>query len=162
RAQFAGQALVIDAVRLDISPSGDRIVVGDISQAKGVAIGRDANAQIVEGNNNIVVGPGGILINMAESRPPSRAPFMAPDLPADFVPGPDEFERIVAYLLNSGAGPVAISAALRGAGGYGKTTLAAAVCHEARVRAAFPDGVLWATLGEKPGVADIVGKIDDL
>jgi hypothetical protein len=45
---------------------------------------------------------------------------------------------------------VAISAALRGAGGYGKTTLARALIHDVRVRGAFDDGILWITLGEKP------------
>jgi hypothetical protein len=161
RAQFVGQTIIIDGVRLDIAPGGDDIKVGDIKDAKGVAIGRDANAQVVEGDGNIVVGPGGVVINLPASRI-STIPFMAPDLPADFVPRPEEFERIVAHLLGDGAGPVAISAALRGAGGFGKTTLATAVCHDTRVRAAFPGGILWATLGEQPTLANIVGKLDDL
>ena len=147
-------------------PSSDTsdatITVGDISQAKGVAIGRGANAQVVEGDHNVVVGPGGVVINIPESRAPSGPHFMAPDLPSDFVTRPVEFEQIVAHLLESATGPVAIREALRGAGGYGKTTLAAAVCHDPRVRVAFPDGILWVTLGEKPSHADIVGKIEEL
>ncbi len=74
---------------------------------------------------------------------------MADSLPADFVQRPEEFEALVRLLLaQNRESPVAITAALRGAGGYGKTTLAAAVCHDQRVRNTFKDGILWATLGE--------------
>jgi len=55
---------------------------------------------------------------------------------------------------------VAITAALRGAGGYGKTTMAKALCHDPRIRESFSNGILWVTLGEKPG--NIIGKIEDL
>jgi predicted ATPase len=44
--------------------------------------------------------------------------------------------------------------ALQGAGGYGKTTLATALCHDDRVIEAFDDGVLWTSLGETPRVVD--------
>ncbi len=44
----------------------------------------------------------------------------------------------------------AITAALRGAGGYGKTTLAKALAHDADIQDAYFDGILWAELGEKP------------
>jgi len=35
-----------------------------------------------------------------------------------------------------------VSAALRGSGGFGKTTLAAAVCHDERIIDAYADGIL--------------------
>lgn len=90
-----------------------------------------------------------------------QRPFMVEDLPVDFVPRPFEFERLVETLLDSKQqGPVAITAALRGAGGYGKTTMAKALCHDSRIRASFSDGILWVALGEKPG--NLVGKIEDL
>jgi len=38
--------------------------------------------------------------------------------------------------------PVAITAALSGAGGYGKTLMATAICHDRRIRSAFKDGIL--------------------
>ncbi|MBI4772368.1 MAG: hypothetical protein HY784_18565, partial [Chloroflexi bacterium] len=62
-------------------------------------------------------------------------------------------------LLSPHDSPTAITTALRGAGGYGKTTLAQAVCADPRIRQAFPDGVLWATLGEKPG--EPIGRVMD-
>ncbi|MET0650284.1 MAG: TIR domain-containing protein [Pyrinomonadaceae bacterium] len=90
-----------------------------------------------------------------------RVPFMVEDLPDDFVERPGEFDQLIRLLLDGERGePVAITAALRGAGGYGKTTLARALCHDERVQGAFDDGVLWVTLGETPG--DLTGRVEDL
>ena len=89
-----------------------------------------------------------------------KVPFMVGNLPEDFVPRPEEFERLLAMLLDTEQQePLAITAALRGAGGYGKTTLAKALCHDLRVQEAYGDGVIWVTLGEKP--ENITGKVRD-
>ena len=55
---------------------------------------------------------------------------MAPEPPADFVQRPVEFEALKRKLLDAKGDAVAITAALRGAGGYGKTTLAKALAHD--------------------------------
>ena len=86
-------------------------------------------------------------------------PFMAEDLPEDFVQRPREFELLIAYLLEGNSQPVAITAALKGAGGYGKTVLARAICHDKRIRKAFRDGIFWVTLGETPDVAGGLTKL---
>jgi hypothetical protein len=84
---------------------------------------------------------------------------MVEDLPDDYVPRPQEFDALIEMLLDQQhEEPVAITAALRGAGGYGKTTMA--MCHNERVQQAFDDGILWVTLGENPG--NLVGKVEDL
>lgn len=57
---------------------------------------------------------------------------------------------------------VALTTALRGAGGFGKTTLAQALCQHEEVRQRFPAGTLWATLGEKVTDAHLVTQIRDL
>ena len=81
-----------------------------------------------------------------------RIPFMVDDLPPTFVPRPLEHEALAGLLLDDrGEGPVAVTTALHGAGGFGKTTLARAVCHDDRVIAAFKDGILWVTLGDEGG-----------
>src|SRR6266852_5813508 len=91
----------------------------------------------------------------------ARVPFMVEDLPADYVPRPQEFEALIEKLLDQRREePIAITAALRGAGGYGKTTMAKALCHDERIQEAFDDGILWVTLGERPG--NLVGKVEDL
>lgn len=90
-----------------------------------------------------------------------RVPFMVEALPEDFVNRSSELDQLTSYLLDrEREEPVAITAALRGAGGYGKTTLARALCHREDVRNAFDDGVLWVTLGENPG--DLMGRVEDL
>ena len=90
-----------------------------------------------------------------------HVPFMVEDLPEDFVERPREFESLVSLVLDEQREePVAITAALRGAGGYGKTTLARAICHDERIQEAFDDGILWVTLGENPG--SLLGKVEDL
>ena len=89
-----------------------------------------------------------------------RVKFMAPALPADFINRPQEFDKLKGLLLYPERGdPVAITTALQGAGGFGKTTLATALCHDEDVKLAFGDGILWVTLGEKP---DLVALLNDL
>lgn len=41
-------------------------------------------------------------------------------------------------------------AVLHGMGGIGKTVIARALCNDRAVQEAFPDGILWATLGQTP------------
>ena len=58
-----------------------------------------------------------------------RAPYMPGDLPADFVKREEEYAALKKAVLSEGADKkVALSASLIGAGGYGKTTLANALC----------------------------------
>jgi hypothetical protein len=46
--------------------------------------------------------------------------------------------------------------ALHGMGGIGKSVLARALCDDPDVQTAFPDVILWATLGQTP---DLVGRL---
>ncbi len=87
----------------------------------------------------------------------SRVPFMAPDLPPHFVARPKEYDALKNLLLTPDRSqPVAIATALAGAGGFGKTTLAAALCHDEDIVENFDDGILWVTLGQTP---DVPGKL---
>ena len=90
----------------------------------------------------------------------TRVPFMAPDLPRNFVPRPDKFNQISRSLLEGEAGnPVASTTALYGSGGFGKTTLAISVCHDDRIIAAFDDGVLWVSLNQEPRMLNELSKL---
>lgn len=74
-----------------------------------------------------------------------------------FVPRPEELEELRRAVVNEG-GPWQIAlTALGGMGGIGKTTLAAALCRDEVILDAFPDGVLWVTLGREP--VDLAAKI---
>ncbi len=74
-------------------------------------------------------------------------PFMTGDLSPEFVMRSIVHEQIVTAISDRPADtqPLHIIA-LTGAGGFGKTTLARQVCHDRRIRAMFPDGILWVTL----------------
>jgi hypothetical protein len=90
-----------------------------------------------------------------------RVPFMADDLPENFVERPCEFHQLVDLLRDvKREEAVDITVALHGTGGFGKTTLALALCHDERIQEVFDDGVLWTTLGENAG--DLTSKIVDL
>jgi WD40 repeat protein len=83
--------------------------------------------------------------------PVRRRLFQARELPKEYVPRPKVFNEIKCLLLTYEENQTTpITTALRGAGGFGKTTLALALCHDPDVQAAFPDGILWVELGENP------------
>jgi hypothetical protein len=84
-----------------------------------------------------------------------------PPLPPHFLPRPGDLDALKAAVLAS-QGPtekkmVAITGTarkvgLQGMGGIGKSVLAAALARDEAVRRAFPDGVLWVTLGQRPAL----------
>jgi WD40 repeat protein len=85
---------------------------------------------------------------------------MAGELPANYVERPREIAILRERILELAKRENAVPVALRGAGGYGKTTIAAAICHDYLVQEYFTDGVLWVTLGrERPNT---VAKLTDL
>ena len=74
------------------------------------------------------------------------------DLLLAYVPRPTEFNAVKRLLLSatSVGTTLAITTALRGAGGFGKTTLAQVLCHDPDIQATYADGILWITFGETP------------
>jgi len=90
----------------------------------------------------------------------TRVPFMAPPLPASLVQRPREFGHLRALVLDERSGDtVAITTTLAGAGGFGKTTLATALCHDDAVVAAYDDGILWCTLGQQPNLQNELTRL---
>ena len=94
-------------------------------------------------------------------------PMMIPAPQADYVARPAEVAALKALLLASGSKEaVAITAALRGTTGYGKTTLARALAYDPDIRDAYFDGTLFVELGQQGRgrivalIADIIGLID--
>ena len=95
-----------------------------------------------------------------------RTPYMQGDLSADFVPRPEEYGPLKAAVLAEAPNrTVALTTALLGAGGYGKTTLANALCRDDDVRFEFSDGILRVEIGKERNdvtglVADLIEKLD--
>ncbi len=73
----------------------------------------------------------------------------------------DEVRALLCAAAEDG-GAVGITTALRGAGGFGKTTLAQALAFDDEVRAAYPDGVLWATMGDGLREGDRLARVQGL
>jgi hypothetical protein len=102
-----------------------------------------------------------VLVNtLAAPSNQTRVPMMAPEPPFDYVARDIEFEALKRQLIDRRGDAIAVVAALKGAGGYGKTTLAKALAHDEEVQSAYFDGILWAELGENPGnLLDIIGDL---
>ncbi len=82
----------------------------------------------------------------------SGRPYNVPHRSAGFV----SRESITKTLIDTILGSAGVSGAhvlVQGAGGFGKTTLVIDTCHRPEVVNAFPDGILWVVLGEKPDLA---------
>ena len=77
------------------------------------------------------------------------------------VDRPAEVDQIVAALQGS-AGTVSVTTAVRGAGGFGKTTVAKMVCADRRVLRQFRGQVYWETLGRDVGKEALAGKVNGL
>ena len=73
-----------------------------------------------------------------------------------------ELAKVVSALAGGGSGAVALTTGLVGAGGFGKTTLAARACAERRVRRRFRGGIVWVTVGrdaDGPGLAARIAEV---
>ena len=74
-----------------------------------------------------------------------------PPLPPTFIDRPELSEPLIESLLSSSA--TAGLTVIEGMGGVGKTIVASSLCHDPRVRRAFPDGILWLTIGRQSGLS---------
>ena len=94
----------------------------------------------------------------SKSTPPAMGSIPPP--PGLFV-GRDEvvadLRQRLLPMFNPSADRVQLLTAVRGWPGVGKTTVAAALAHDQALTSAFPDGLLWASLGQKP---NIIGQLD--
>ncbi len=79
----------------------------------------------------------------------------APLTPPHLFGRKEDFETVCKRLVGASKGKSAVTA-IYGWPGVGKTALASGVAHADRVRNAFPDGVLWATVGSNPDFGEIL------
>lgn len=71
-----------------------------------------------------------------------------------------ELEQVIAA-LTGWDGPVALTTGLAGAGGFGKTTLAAQACRHKDVARRFRDGIVWVTVGQDTDGAALAARISE-
>ena len=72
-----------------------------------------------------------------------------PPLPVNFVERPEALAALRDALITDDGGRHIALTALQGMGGIGKTVLAQALCHDEVVQQAFPDGIIWITIGKE-------------
>ena len=99
-----------------------------------------------------------LIRQLSEAIPPVGKLVAVAELPACFLAQPDRIKALRDLLLVDLQKPVVVSGAaarvgLQGMGGIGKSVLASALAHQHEVRRAFPDGIFWITLGQKPQLA---------
>jgi WD40 repeat protein len=91
-----------------------------------------------------------------------RRPWMAPVEQPGMVARPE----LLAMLLEAMQEPVeaspAVAIAVRGTGGFGKTTLVTQASHHPAIAARFPGGLLWTELGQDTHGPALAAKINDL
>ena len=82
----------------------------------------------------------------------------APPLPTSFVERPEYSNDLKKRLLteSSSDSRALVITAIHGLGSVGKSTLAAALAHDAEIQTRFCDGILWATLGQQPDVLSLL------
>jgi hypothetical protein len=72
-----------------------------------------------------------------------------PALPPNYVERASALRALRDALITDGEGRHIALTALRGMGGIGKTILAQALCHDPVVQHAFPDCIVWLTIGRE-------------
>ncbi|MBD2342325.1 hypothetical protein H6G64_36035 [Calothrix sp. FACHB-156] len=123
------------------------IIDGDID------IAHDVNIDTVNQTHN----QANVINNnyYSTSNTPRIRLFQAPPTPEYYVDRPEVSQDLKQRLLADG-GTLVISA-IHGLGSVGKSTLAAALAHDADIQKHFDGGVLWATLGQEPDVLSLLG-----
>ncbi len=89
---------------------------------------------------------------LSATPPAPRPQGSAPASPKLLVGREDDLCALKERLAPRDEASVQVLTAVRGWPGVGKTTLASALAHDPELAARFPDGVLWASLGQRPGV----------
>jgi hypothetical protein len=93
------------------------------------------------------------VTNIYQTTAPMPRAGSAPLVPSLFIGRDDgmrDLKQRLGIVPGGRASPTQVITAVRGWPGVGKTTMAAALAHDTEVKKAFPDGVLWLSIGEKP------------
>jgi WD40 repeat protein len=96
--------------------------------------------------------------------PPLGKLVAVPQLPDHYFEQRDRLKQLRDMLLIDLGKPVVISGAkervgIQGMPGIGKSQLAAGLAHRPEIQRAFPDGVYWVTIGQKPEPAALTDRL---
>jgi WD40 repeat protein len=110
---------------------------------------------------NTTTGAGAPAVDGAGGPDPA-VPWLVPHAEEVALPRPELAEQLLRLLGGPSSQTVAVTIALVGAGGFGKTTLAMQVGHDEQVVRRFPGGALWLTVGRHTDGPQLATKINDL
>jgi tetratricopeptide (TPR) repeat protein len=132
-----------------------------VTQGPGsVYAGGDVHGHVFAGDNTLSVEMGEDLYESLRSEVAPAPLGVVPPVPEAFVGREGDLEALRRRLRHAdtpgNAAPVQVLTALHGWPGVGKTTLVAALAHDGEVRAMFPDGVLFASLGKEPDLLSTI------
>ncbi len=122
----------------------------------------DAFHRLVSGIRGTAPGPS----SGGEEAAASSSSYRSMTQPPEAFIHRQEYDEVLAALCPADgavqSASVGITTALRGAGGFGKTALAQAICQDQRVRETYPDGILWTTMGEDIDANGRLARVRDL
>jgi WD40 repeat protein len=110
----------------------------------------------------VQIGDGGVQVNVFPARREIHRPWMLPALSGPVTARPDIYSALFDAVTRDDAGPATLTTAIEGAGGFGKTTLAALLCQDPRIAELFTGGLLWVTVGERSQGARLAEQIGGL
>ncbi|MFD8081616.1 NB-ARC domain-containing protein [Kitasatospora sp. NPDC059722] len=116
----------------------------------------------LHGAQGVLIGDRGHQVNYFAPAPRPRRPWMSPPLSGSIIPRPNLYAALWQAVTRDDAGPTTLITAVEGAGGFGKTTLAAMLCQDLRAARYFSGGLLWITIGEHTRGARLAELISGL
>jgi hypothetical protein len=128
------------------------------SQSGGINIQKaDAGGDIMASTNGDINKIGTQINNTTINNisPPSAyRPGSAPPRPSLMIGRDDDIKALKERLnlTTDGKTSLQILTAIKGWPGVGKTTIASALAYDPDIARAFPDGVLWTSLGQEPNI----------
>ncbi|TVM03114.1 MAG: hypothetical protein CV087_06815 [Candidatus Brocadia sp. WS118] len=130
---------------------GDKNIAGDEVRGDKTVAGDEVRGDKMDISGDYVSGNKYIIESISPPKPGS-----APPVPGLFIGRDEDLQNLKKRLgaISKGAKPSAVQVltAVRGWPGVGKTTMASALAHDTHIAAAFPDGILWMSLGQKPNL----------
>lgn len=98
----------------------------------------------------------GETITLTDILPAPLVQMSLPPLPPLVIGRENDLQAIKARLYGTNTGQSCLT--IQGWPGVGKSTLLATLAHEPDIHESYPDGVLWANLGESPTVRDHLNR----
>ena len=92
-----------------------------------------------------------------------RATYVtAPPMPLHFVSRPSALTPLMDNVISDASDSRISVVAVRAMGGMGKTVLAQSLCQTQAIQDAFPDGVIWGKIGQKPTTLHLVEQMREI